>query len=228
MFWRQCGHWLTAAVIVVTGWGLTYGLVEQQRQANATLAQVRFTQEVRSSTDALSQRITTYTEFTAGLRDLFLVNPYLRFDQFQQVTSIHNVGGNYPEIRSLSFVRRVPQQALPAYAKRMQEQALRTGMALPAMPSAVREEYFLLEFLWPLDNNQSIWGLDLTEQPNNLAALLAGRTSGQPTISAPFILKQDKERSGFMLRLPVFLETPQPWALRKSASSSARSAPPSM
>ena len=38
MFWRQCGHWLTAAVIVVTGWGLTYGLVEQQRQANATLA----------------------------------------------------------------------------------------------------------------------------------------------------------------------------------------------
>ena len=92
MFWRQCGHWLTAAVIVVTGWGLTYGLVEQQRQANATLAQVRFTQEVRSSTDALSQRITTYTEFTAGLRDLFLVNPHLRFDQFQQVTSIHNVG----------------------------------------------------------------------------------------------------------------------------------------
>ena len=167
MFWRQCGHWLTAAVIVVTGWGLTYGLVEQQRLANATLAQVRFTQEVRSSTDALSQRITTYTEFTAGLRDLFLVNPYLRFDQFQQVTSIHNVGENYPEIRSLSFVRRVPQQALPAYAKRMQEQALRTGMALPAMPSAVREEYFLLEFLWPLDNNQSIWGLDLTEQPNN-------------------------------------------------------------
>ena len=49
----------------------------------------------------------------------------LRFDQFQQVTSIHNVGENYPEIRSLSFVRRVPQQALPAYAKRMQEQALR-------------------------------------------------------------------------------------------------------
>ena len=211
MFWRQCGHWLTAAVIVVTGWGLTYGLVEQQRQANATLAQVRFTQEVRSSTDALSQRIAAYTEFTAGLRDLFLVNPYLRFDQFQQVTSIHNVGENYPEIRSLSFVRRVPQQALPAYAKRMQEQALRTGMALPAMPSAVREEYFLLEFLWPLDNNQSIWGLDLAEQPNNLAALLAGRASGQPTISAPFILKQDKERSGFMLRLPVFLEDPQPW-----------------
>ncbi len=72
--------------------GLTYGLVEQQRLANATLAQVRFTEEVRSSTYALSQRITTYTEFTAGLRDLFLVNPYLRFDQFQQVTSIHNVG----------------------------------------------------------------------------------------------------------------------------------------
>ena len=96
MFWRQCGHWLTAAVIVVTGWGLTYGLVEQQRQANATLAQVRFTQEVRSSTDALSQRIAAYTEFTAGLRDLFLVNPYLRFDQFQQVTSIHNRRGKLP------------------------------------------------------------------------------------------------------------------------------------
>ncbi len=79
-----------------------------------------------------------------------------------------------------------------------------------------------------MDNNQSIWGLDLAEQPNNLAALLAGRASGQPTISAPFILKQDKERSGFMLRLPVFLETPSPGALRKSAIPRLGSAPPSM
>ncbi|VUZ23787.1 Uncharacterised protein [uncultured Comamonas sp.] len=208
-FWRKHGHWFIGAAVVLAGWGLTYGLVEQQRAADAVLAEVRFTEEVRSSTDALSHRITAYTEVTAGLRDLFLVNPYLRFDQFQQVSAVHNVSQSYGEIRSLSFVRRVPRPELPDYVQRMQEQAMRTGLALPDMPTIVRDEYFLLEYLWPLDRNESVWGLDLATQPNNLTALLAGRTSGQATISAPFILKQGTE--GFLLRLPVFLETAQPW-----------------
>ena len=209
-FWRKHGHWFIGAVVVLAGWGLTYGLVEQQHAADAALAEVRFTEEVRSSTDALSHRITAYTEVTAGLRDLFLINPYLRFDQFQQVAAVHNVSQNYAEIRSLSFVRRVPRQELPGYVQRMQEQAMRTGLVLPDMPTIVRDEYFLLEYLWPLDRNESIWGLDLSTQPNNLTALLAGRTSGQATMSAPFTLKQGT--AGFLLRLPVFLETAQPWS----------------
>ena len=212
-FWRKHGHWFTGVVVILAGWGLTYGLVEQQRAADDALAEVRFTEEVRSSTDALSHRITAYTEVTAGLRDLFLINPYLGFDQFQQVAAVHNVSQNYAEIRSLSFVRRVPRQELPDYVQRMQAQALRTGLALPDMPADMRDEYFLLEYLWPLDRNENVWGLDLATQPSNLAALLAGRASGQPTISAPFMLRQGRERSGFLLRLPVFLETAQPWSL---------------
>lgn len=213
MFWRRYGHWLTGSVIALTGWALTYGLVEQQRTADENLAQVRFTEEVRSSTDAIAQRLSAYTEVVSGLRDLFLINPNLRFEQFEQVAAAHNHPRNYPEIRNLSFSRRVPANALPHYLQRMQEQAVRLGRPAPPPPSTVRDEYFLLEYLWPVAvSNEGIWGLDLATQPNNLAAMLASRDSGLPVISAPFqLLQEEKLHPAFMLRIPVFEPRSTTW-----------------
>lgn len=196
--------WLSGMVLLV-GLALTGVLVQRQCAADAALAEVRFAQEIRSSTDALAQRIVAYTEAVAGLRDLFLIDPELDFAQFQQVAMTHNLRQSYPEIRNVTFVRRVLPQELDAYAARMRVQAERLGRTAPALPEPGRDEYFLIEYLWPMDASTYIWGLDLATQPNNLASMLSARDSGMPAVSPPFRLRQEQQPvHAFTLRLPVF------------------------
>ncbi len=213
-FGRKHGYWVVGAIVALATATLTYVLVQQQRSANTALAQERFTEEVHASTGALMQHMAGYTEVVAGLRDLFFINPYLTYAEFSQVADTRKGHDNYPEIRNLSFSRRVVAAELPIFTERMRQQAVLTSRTMPALPVDPRPEYFLLEYLWPYNSkNHGVWGLDLATQPNNLAAMLASRDTGQTVVSAPFpLLQEDRPTLAFMLRTPVFLESQQPWA----------------
>ena len=52
-----------------------------------------------------------------------------------------------------------------------------------------RERYITSIFM-PIRGNESIRGLDVNEQPNNLASLLASRDTDEVRMSAPFPLRQ--------------------------------------
>ena len=203
---RTFSLWFPGLVVAVFGLGLTYGLAQQQRDAGHSIAQLRFSEEVRSSSDAIAQRIVAYAEVVAGLRDLFMVNPDLDDALFDRVVAQHDVRQNYPELVNLSFVRQVFAEALPAYESRLRARMHGTGAAAPVIhPRVERPDHYIVEYLWPREGNEGVWGLDIASQPANLASLLVGRATGRPAASAPFALVQDKEDStAFVLRFPVF------------------------
>ncbi len=203
---RTFNLWFPGVVAALFGLGLTYGLVQQQRDAGRSIAQIRFSEEVRSSSDAIAQRIVAYAEVVAGLRDLFMVNPELDDQLFGRVVAQHDVRKNYPELVNLSFVRWVPAAELPAYEARLRTRFPGADPAKPIVhPQADRSDYYVVEYLWPLENSAGIWGLDIASQPANVAALLKGRATGLAMASAPFALLQDKEENtAFVLRYPVF------------------------
>ncbi|MDD3018048.1 MAG: EAL domain-containing protein [Comamonas sp.] len=217
-------------ITLLLGLVLTYVLVQQQRVADAALAEVRFVEEVRSSTDALYQRIVTQTEVVAGLRDLFIINPYLDFAQFQQVADAHDVRHHYPEIRYLSFVRHVQAPQLSAYVQRIRAQATYRGHSLPSLPTpevaltadagseagegGEERTYFLLEYLWPWEESRVVWGMDLSAQPALLSALQSCRARAGPAVSSPVDGAQARaDAPAFMLCLPVFAPPSSPWEL---------------
>ena len=203
-------HWLPGVGVAVVGCALTYGLVQQQHKANAGVAQLHFVDEVRASADAVAQRMVAYTEVVNGVRDLFSVNPYLAHSQFEQVVAARQVSQRYPEIKNLSFTRWVPQADLPAMELRLRSQASKRGGVGPGPlvhPTLAREDHYVVEFLWPHEGNQFIWGLDIASQPSNLASMLSSRASGQASVSPPFeLLQEQQQRVGFLLRVPVVVE----------------------
>ena len=196
--------------MAVVGCALTYGLVQQQHKANLGVAQLHFVDEVRASADAVAQRMVAYTEVVNGVRDLFSVNPYLAHSQFEQVVAARQVSQRYPEIKNLSFTRWVPQADLPAMELRLRSQAGKRGGVGPGPlvhPTLAREDHYVVEFLWPHEGNQFIWGLDISSQPSNLASMLSSRASGQASVSPPFeLLQEQQQRVGFLLRVPVVVE----------------------
>ena len=203
---RTFSFWFPGLVVAIFGFGLTYGLAQQQRDAGRSIAQLRFSEEVRSSSDAIAQRIVAYAEVVAGLRDLFMVNPDLDDALFDRVVAQHDVRKNYPELVNLSFVRWVPDDELSAYESRLRARASGAAAAASIVhPRIDGPDHYIVEYLWPREGNEGVWGLDIASQPANLASLLKGRATGRPVASAPFALLQEKEDStAFVLRFPVF------------------------
>jgi diguanylate cyclase (GGDEF)-like protein/PAS domain S-box-containing protein len=199
--------WIPGIVVALVGLALTHALVQQQRSASEAIASVRFTEEVRSSANAIEQRIVAYTEIVSGMRDLFLVNPGLGYRDFERVAAERAIRQRYPEIRNLNFSRWVPTQGLPAFAQRLRAQGRTGERAQQEILHRLTDgpDHYVIEYLWPWEGNERIWGLDIGSQPANLAAVVAGRATGQATVSAPFELLQEKEqRLGFILRQPLF------------------------
>lgn len=185
---RSFGVTVLGLGVAALGFALTAWLVQQQRLDKTHIAHMRLTEEVRISTDALIKRINLYTEIATGLRDLFLVNPNLDRAEFERIAAIHNVIKNYPELRNVSFVRRVPAAA--------------SGTA----SGTPQSDGYIVEYVWPYKGNEGIRGLDISSQSSNFSALKAARETGLPVVSAPFQLAQEQEpHPAFVLRLPVYV-----------------------
>ena len=162
-------------------------------------------EEVRSSSDAIAQRLNAYTEVVNGLRDLFLLKPDLQRQEFDRIVAERNLQQHYPEIKNLSFARWVPLKHLNAFEDRRRAQVPAGEGFHPLHPAAWRTDYHVNEYVWPMEGNQGVPGLDISSQPANLEAQLVARGTGQTTLSAPFTLVQEKDLPiGIVLRAPVF------------------------
>ncbi|TKS54961.1 EAL domain-containing protein [Luteimonas yindakuii] len=76
----------------------------------------------------------------------------------------------------------------------------------PGVPDSA--PFYRYELLSPLEGNEALLWLDVTTQPDNLAALEKARDADHPSMSAPFHLAQfsdaDDAGLGITLRLPVY------------------------
>lgn len=201
-----------AAGVLFAGLALTAAAFTHQHASNQSVAQMRFEQEVRASTDAIAQRMNAYAELVAGMRDLFIASPQLDSQLFERIVSARHLLQRYPEVRNISFARWVTDDQLPAFTLHLAEQARARGDVLSASqeadiihPKMPGPNHYIIEYLWPFTRNEGIWGLDITSQPANVASLLIARNTQQAVVSAPFDLAQEKaQRQAFMVRYPVF------------------------
>lgn len=213
-FLRKYVHITGATIILLLGLIITAALFINQRNTINNIVDVRFTEEVRSTTDAIEQRMVAYSEVVAGVRDLFLINPNLSHDQFEFIVSNHNVIKNYPEIQNIAFVRPVYDHELSDYTEKIRKYAKHhfgdyDNPIHNLTPDA--KEHFINEYVWPNDNNLKVWGLDISSQPSNLQSLLWAKQTGEAVVTKPFDLIQFKEnRHGILLRYPIYKNSVTP------------------
>ena len=201
-------HWVSGVVVALLGLLITWGVVRQQAESVAQIQQARFMQEARAFSDSLSQRIAGHTEVVHGLRGLFTANPQLSRLDFERAASEFEVGQRYPGVRYLSFSRWVPAADKAVFEARVRADTSLSPDGLPnfaIQPPGDRPEYFVAEYLWPMDGNEDVLGLDISVQPTELAAMQYSRDSGHTVVSAPFdLLQEQTHRAGVVIRVPVF------------------------
>ena len=191
--------------VAALGLALTFWLAHLQQKSSAALAQLRFTEEVRSSGNAISQRLNAYTEVVNGLRDLFLLKPDLSRQEFDRIVAERNLQRHYPGIKNLSFARWVPLEQLSAFESQRRAQAPEGEPFQPFHPATWHSGYHINEYVWPMEGNKGVPGLDISSQPANIEAQLVARGTGRTALSAPFPLIQESDAPiGIVLRAPIF------------------------
>jgi len=200
--------WLAGLAVALVGLLASAWLYQVQRTALAASHRAQFEQKASEFADALGQRLAAYTEIVFGLRGLFVADPALGRAVFDRTARELEVTSRYPGLKNLSFTRHVEASERPAFEARVRADTSLRPEGYPGFaihPPGERAEYFVADYLWPVQGNERIMGLDISSQPANLAAMHYSRDSGQAVASAPFDLLQEKEhRQGFVIRVPVY------------------------
>ncbi|MES2877946.1 MAG: diguanylate cyclase, partial [Pseudomonadota bacterium] len=199
--------WLLGIGVALSGLTGSILLARQQAESAHQIEQARFGQAANSLTEALVRRIDAYTEIALGLRGLFLVNPALDRRSFMDAVSHLEVDTRYPGIKNIAFTRYVPANEKQRFETQVRADTSIEPLGYPAFkihPPGERSEYFVADYIWPMNSNKSIHGLDISAQPANLASMHYSQRSGQPVASAPFdLLQETTHRTGFVIRVPV-------------------------
>lgn len=184
-----------------------YVAITELRKGNA-LAQIRFEQGAEVFSDALTRHLDSYIEIAFGLRGLFIANPTLGRRDFMEAAERLDIGSRHPEIKNLAFTRYVRAQDKAAFEQHVRSDTSVAPEGYPQFavrPPGMRQEYFVADYLWPMQGNQGIHGLDISAQPANLASMRYSQSSGKPVASGPFdLLQESTHRTGFVIRVPVF------------------------
>lgn len=200
--------WVVAALVCALGLGATAVLTWQLHQRNEALAHGRLVERADGFTQALRAQLDTYSAIAMTLRDRFVADPALGRRAFVEAAQALDVATQHPEIKNLAFTRYVRAADRDAFVARVRADTSLEPQGYPAFairPPGDRAEYFVADYLWPMQGNQGIHGLDISAQPANLASMRYAQTSGQPVASAPFdLLQESSQRTGFVIRIPVF------------------------
>lgn len=201
-------HWLPSGVVALVGIGVSVLLGRHLAESAVEVEKARFAQAANALTDALSRRVEAYTEIAVGLRGLFVVNPALGRRDFIDAVKSLDTGHRHPEIMNIAFTRYVLAADKPLFEQRVRADTTMETGGYPGFaihPPGVRAEYFVAHYLWPMEGNAGIHGLDISAQPANLASMRYSMRSGNPVASAPFdLLQVPTQRTGFLIRVPVF------------------------
>jgi diguanylate cyclase (GGDEF)-like protein/PAS domain S-box-containing protein len=172
---------------LVLGMALALWAASLQRDRAAAERQAAFVQAAREGADALGASLHACSMLLRSVQTVFLASEAVDPAEFAHLYENLRPRIEFPSLQAMAYARREPGPAGDRY------------------PSVLVE---------PLPGNESVVGLDVASQPNNMAAVLASRDSDQVAMSAPFRLVQSErlgaQGDGVTMRLPVFSPGPPP------------------
>jgi len=202
--------WVPGLIVAVLGLLGSYALWRQQQNSAEAVAQMRFEQKSNLFAQSMQRRLQSYMDVLSGLQGLLKLNPQMKRRDFERLASSMELEIRHPGAIGASFTRYVPAAEKAGFLARTKDEPAATGESskdFQIRPDEALSEYFILEYVWPRQGNESIEGLDIHSQPSNLQALLRARDSRSMIVSAPFDLRQvSHDRIGVVMRLPVFTE----------------------
>ena len=157
---------------------------------------------------AIQQRMHAYVDALYGIRALFYTSRAVTRGDFQDYVNTVGIEERYPGIQGIGFIRRLTDSNKAAFIAAVGEELRTNPCGYPEFnlfPKGTRTEYFVVDFIEPILQNQALFGRDVAVEPACRAAMERARDSGQATATERILLKQgEKSRPGFILLVPIY------------------------
>ncbi len=203
---------LPGLVVALAGILASYGWWQYQEGVMQSLANARFERQALAVADALQRRVQTKGDLLMGLRGLLMVSPGLPRADFERVAQSLKLDMGHGSVLNLHFTRAVPAAERSAFEVGARADPHVDG-SLPSHftihPVLDVSEHFVVDFVWPVQGNEQVQGLDIQSQPANVQGYLVARDTGALVVTAPFSMAQEGPGGAAInIRLPVFLPAP--------------------
>lgn len=196
----------TALVVWLVGLMLSMGLAWWAHGANQRLYADRLAALSDEVAELVQQRFGLYEYGLRSARGAVVAagGSAVTRDVFAAYMATRDLNMEFPGARGFGFIRRVQ----PADEARFLVDARAEGPA----SFSIRElgprsaERFVIQYIYPLDQNQGATGLDVATELNRREAAIAASREGRVQITAPITLVQAdaQPRRGFLVYLPIF------------------------
>ncbi len=172
--------WVWSLLALALGVALSYWIATLQ-QGRVEVEQRRtLTHVTESGYAALVDQLEACELLVRSVQSVFLASEVVTADEFARVHANLQPRETFPSLQAMAYARREVR---------------------------ADGEHYIYELVAPWSGNERVIGLDITQQPPNLAAVLRSRDNDQPALSAPFRLVQAGPQGvvdGVTLRLPVY------------------------
>jgi diguanylate cyclase (GGDEF)-like protein/PAS domain S-box-containing protein len=177
-------------------------------------AKLRFERQASDAQHVIEARIHSYADVMYGLGALFNASYPVTRTEFHHYVAGLDLAHRYPGFWGFNYAEHVLQRAKAKLEARVRKDASLDPRGYPkfaVIPPGDRSEYYVLVYLEPMTGNESLLGLDISNNPSaanprNIAdALASARDSGKLRSSGELLrIKGPKPFTGLSMRLPVY------------------------
>lgn len=123
---------------------------------------------------------------------------------FEAYVGTRDVSREFPGARGFGYIRRVAPDDLPAFLESARAEGPADFQVRQLQPSD--GERFVIQYIYPLADNQGATGLDIGSETNRRDAAVAAARDGEARLTAPITLVQasGQTRRGLLFLLPVY------------------------
>ncbi|MFZ3206359.1 MAG: PAS domain S-box protein [Pseudomonas sp.] len=201
---KHLAVWVTLVLLLGLGGGVVWQWQSLETR-NREASQQRFQLDVQDIGQRVLARMRAYEMVLRGISGMMIGSEQVTLQQWDRAVEQLRLQDRYPGIMALGWARHVEQSRLDDFLTQVQADG---RMDYRAFPPGPRDEYVLIDYISPFDwRNRRVLGYDMLSEPTRRAAIELARRSGEATLSAPLILRQETEadaQGGVLLYLPVF------------------------
>jgi diguanylate cyclase (GGDEF)-like protein/PAS domain S-box-containing protein len=196
-------------------WYLAGRLVQHEAQAE-------FATQADLAANLLERRIQRYIDVLYGLEALTYHEEKLERGEFRNYVGALELGKRLPGVKAVALIRRVPGAERDAFVERMRVDRALAERGYPPFdikPAGPRDEYWVVDFVEPIEGNEPVFGLDIRTRPAAQEAAARARDSAEPTATGRYRLAQETgERFGLVIYLPMYT-VPRPQTVGERRAS---------
>ena len=171
-------------------------------------AAAEFAGQANLAANILERRVQRYIDVLYGLEALAYHDAQVTRPEFAHYVAALELGKRFPGVTAVEFIERVADAQRDAFVDRVRNDHTMSPEGYPkfdVQPPGRRDEYWVIEYIEPMDPASVVFGLDIRERAPAREAAERARDSGEPVATGRYRLAQEQGKSyGLVLYLPVY------------------------